>query len=117
MDDSPSTRAERALAGLRGVLREVGEASSATVRVTRGFVPLLTLLGARAEVTQPQLSDAIDVAFVELYKHPLTRSSGKLTAYLRARRLLPNEQSTESLIRFVVGQVIQRSPMPIPEVL
>lgn len=117
MNDSPDRRAERALASVRSVLREVGAASSATVRVTRGFIPLLTLVGGRAEITQVQLSTAIDAAFVELYKHPLTHSTGRLTAYLRSRRLLPNEQSTESLIRFVIEQVIQRSPMPVPDVL
>jgi ubiquinone biosynthesis protein len=117
VDESAATRAERILASVRSILREVGETSSATLRATRGFLPLLTLLGERTEVTQDQLSNAIDVAFVELYKHPLTRSTTKLTAYLRARQLLPNEQSTESLIRFVIEQMIKRSPMPVPDVL
>ena len=115
--NSSAGSAEGALDGVRGVLRDLGYLSSSTFRLTVGFVPLLKLLASESEVTAQQLTEAIDAAFAELYKHPLTRSTGKITSYLRARRLLPNEQSTESLIRFVVNQVLQRSPMPVPDAL
>ena len=39
----------------------------------------------------------------------------RLTGYLRARRLIPNEQSTEDLIRFMVDQAVARSPVQVPE--
>lgn len=114
---SSALRAERALDGVRGMLREVGVVSLSTLQLTRGFVPLLKLLSSETDVTTAQLSTAIDAVFEELYKHPLTRSTAKVTSFLRSRRLLPNEQSTENMIRFVVNQVIQRSPMPVPDAL
>lgn len=111
---SPS---EKALEGVRGALKELGQLSSSTYRLTRGFVPLLKLVTSEADITERELSEAIDTAFAELYRHPLTRSTGRFTSYLRSKHLLPNEQSTEQLIRFLVQQVIQRSPVAIPEVL
>jgi ubiquinone biosynthesis protein len=114
---SSASGPERALDGVRGVLRELGYVSASTLRLTRGFLPLLKLLATESDITSPQLTSAIDAAFEELYRHPLTRSTGKVTSYLRSRHLLPNEQSTENLIRFVVGQVLQRSPIPVPDAL
>lgn len=108
---------EKALESVRGVLRELGYVSASTLRLTRGFLPLLKLLASESDITARELASAIDAAFEELYRHPLTRSTGKVTSYLRARHLLPNEQSTENLIRFVVNQVLQRSPIPVPDAL
>jgi ubiquinone biosynthesis protein len=102
---------------VRGLLRELGGVSLSTLQLTRGFVPLLKLLSSNADVTAVQLSAALDAAFAELYQHPLTRSTAKLTSFLRTRGLLPNEQSTENMLRYVVDQVLQRSPMPVPEAL
>ncbi|MGB0955200.1 MAG: AarF/UbiB family protein, partial [Panacagrimonas sp.] len=63
------------------------------------------------------MSEVIDVAFKGFYRHPLMHSSGRLTTYLRKRRLIPNEQSTEELIRYLVDQVLSRSPVVVPEAL
>ncbi|HUP92650.1 MAG TPA: AarF/ABC1/UbiB kinase family protein, partial [Solimonas sp.] len=101
----------------KGVLRELGSFGLATYRVSRGFVPLLKLLASEPDATREDLAIAIDQAFTALYKHPLLQGTERLTQYLRKKRLIPNEQSTEELIRFVVDQLIQRSPVAVPQAL
>ncbi|TXH03564.1 MAG: AarF/ABC1/UbiB kinase family protein [Nevskiaceae bacterium] len=101
----------------RGILREIGSLTVSTVQVSRGFVPLLRMLANEADTTREELSAVIDQAYAALYKHPLMHQTERVTAYLRRRRLIPNEQSTEDLIRFVVEQVVARSPMPVPDAL
>jgi len=99
----------------RGVLKELGSLTYQTWQVSRGFVPLVNLLTHESDVTRDELAAAIDKIFDGLYRHPVTRSAEKITRYLRSKRLIPNEQSTEELIRFVVDQLIQRSPVPVPQ--
>lgn len=106
-----------ALDKARGVLRELGSLTYQTYQVSRGFVPLVNLLTHEQDVTREELSAAIDKVFDGLYRHPITRSAERITQYLRAKKLIPNEQSTEELIRFVVDQLIQRSPVPVPEAI
>lgn len=100
-----------------GILRELGSLSVSTYRVSQSTVPLLRLLGSGGDVTREDLSQAFDTLFDALYKHPLLRSTERVTAYLRARGLIPNEQSTEELIRFVVEQAVARSPVDVPDAL
>jgi predicted unusual protein kinase regulating ubiquinone biosynthesis (AarF/ABC1/UbiB family) len=100
-----------------GLLGELGQFSVATLRSARGFRPLLRLLADEGDIAREDLGAAIDAAFEGLYAHPLMRQSGRLTGYLRQRRLIPNEQSTEELIRFVVDQTVARSPIPVPQAL
>ncbi|MDB5973496.1 MAG: AarF/ABC1/UbiB kinase family protein [Nevskia sp.] len=101
----------------RGLVRELGALGLSTVRVSRGFVPLLKLLASEEDVDRAQLGLVIDRAFGGLYQHPVLRSTERITQVLRKRRLIPDEQSTEDLIRFVVEQVVARSPVPVPEAL
>jgi len=101
----------------RSLLRELGSITVSTLQVSRGLLPLGRLLASGDEVTPAQLGAAIDRLFEKLYEHPLVQQSGRLTLRLRAKGLIPNEQSTENLIRFVVDQSLQRSPVPVPEVL
>lgn len=101
----------------RSLLRELGSLTVSTWQVSKGLAPLGRLLASGDEITQPQLAAAIDKLFVKLYEHPLIQQSGRITARLRAKGVIPNEQSTEKLIRFVVDQSLQRSPVPVPEVL
>lgn len=101
----------------RGILRELGTLTVSTYRASRGLVPLLKLLGNDADVTRDDLSRAIDSAFDGLYKHPLMRSTERVTTFLRRRRLIPDEQSTEDLIRYVVEQLVARSPVQVPDAL
>lgn len=100
-----------------GLLKELGNLTVSTYRVTRGFGPLLKTLAHENDVTRDELAAAIDQAFKELYRHPLLRSTEKLTQYLRRKKLIPNEQSTEDLIRFVVEQLTARSPVPVPQAI
>lgn len=99
-----------------GVVREIGRFSISTYKLTRGFGSLFKLVAAERDVTRGELASAIDQAVEGFYRHPLMKG-GKLTTYLRSRGLIPNEESTEDLIRYVVDQVLSRSPMPIPEPL
>ncbi|HSW13328.1 MAG TPA: AarF/ABC1/UbiB kinase family protein [Solimonas sp.] len=100
-----------------GLLRELGALTSSTYRLSKGFVPLVKLLAAEPDITRDELTYVIDKAFEGLYQHPLLRQSERLTSYLRRRHLIPNEQSTEELIRFVVEQITARSPVPVPDAL
>ena len=101
----------------RGLVRELGALGVSTVRVSRGFMPLLKLLGSDEDIDREQLGLVIDRAFAGLYQHPVLRSTERITQLLRKRHLIPDEQSTEDLIRFVVEQVVARSPVPVPEAL
>lgn len=98
-----------------GLLRELGALTRSTYRLSRGLAPLLRLLASEPDVTREDLGNAVDRAFEGLYEHPLLRQTERLTTYLRARRLIPNEQSTEDLIRFMVDQAVARSPVQVPE--
>ena len=100
-----------------GLLRDLGALTVSTYRVTQGFKPLFKQLASESDITREELSASIDIVFESLYRHPLLRSSERVTAYLRARRLIPNEQSTEDLIRFVVEQAVARSPVQVPDAL
>ena len=99
------------------LLREIGRFGISTFDASRGFAPLVKLLASEGDVDRQHLHDAIDRAFAGLYKHPLVRQTERVTQRLRERGLIPNEQSTEELIRFVVEQMVARSPVPVPDVL
>jgi ubiquinone biosynthesis protein len=101
----------------RGVLRELGALSYQTWQVSRSFGPLVKLLASDRDVTREELGTGIDTVFAGLYRHPITRSAERITAYLRQRRLIPDEQSTEELMRFVIDQLAQRSPVAVPQAL
>lgn len=101
----------------RRLLGEFGSFTVETIRLPGAFLPLLQLASHDQDVTQAQLADALDRTFDGLYRHPVTRYAERLTRYLRGHRLIPNENSTENLIRFVVDQTVQRSPVQVPEPL
>ena len=101
----------------RGILRELGALTVSTYRASRGFVPILRLLAEERDTTRDELAVAIDQAYAGLYKHPLMGQTARVTTFLRKRKLIPNEQSTEDLIRFLIEQTVARSPMPIPDAL
>jgi ubiquinone biosynthesis protein len=97
--------------------RELGRLSTSTYRASRGFAPLLKLLASEDDLTRDDLALAVDRAFDGLYQHPLMTQSQQLTHFLRKRRLIPDEQSTEELIRFVLEQTVARSPVAVPQAL
>ncbi len=99
------------------ILRDLAGLTTQTLAISRGVVPLVQLVSHDRDIAREDLASAIDALFTPLYDHPLTQTTERLTQYLRERRLIPNEQSTENLIRFVVDQLVQRSPVEVPEML
>jgi predicted unusual protein kinase regulating ubiquinone biosynthesis (AarF/ABC1/UbiB family) len=67
------------------------------------------------DVQRTELATCLDEVFADLNDHPISSYSRDLTAYLRQISFLPNEESTENLIRFLVKQAVLRSPVDIPE--
>ena len=99
------------------VLKGAGSVARGSVALPSVFWPLIQLLLADRDVSALELNAELDKLFAELYEHPLSEQSRSLTAYLRRYRILPNEESTENLIRYLVKQAVLRSPVDIPEVV
>lgn len=99
------------------VLRGAGGFAVSTVKLPKAFWPVAQLLIREQEVSREELAQDLDNLFVVLYQHPLSEHSRSLTTYLRKYKLIPNEESTENLIRFLVKQVVARSPVEIPDVI
>lgn len=100
-----------------GIVREIAGLTSQTVAISRGLVPMVQLVAHERDITRDELRLAIDSAFAPLYEHPLTNTLESLTKVLRDRRMIPNEQSTENLIRFLIDQLVARSPVEVPDML
>ncbi|WP_097461824.1 AarF/UbiB family protein [Mangrovitalea sediminis] len=99
------------------ILRGAGSFAMSTAKLPSAFVPLARLLLRDEDMTRAELATELDRLFAVLYEHPLSEHSRALTVYLRRYRLIPNEESTENLIRFLVKQVVLRSPVEIPDVI
>ena len=84
-------------------------------RVAAAFLPLTALLAREGHITSAELGRELDRLFETLYKHPLTAQANQVTRYLRERKVLPNEETTEGLIRYVVEQTVARAPIPVPQ--
>ncbi len=99
------------------VFKEAGLYTWHSLNVTRAFLPLARVLAVRENATVEEVSAIIDSIFAALYEHPVTRQGHTLTDFLRKKNILPNEQSTEKLIRYVVDQILLRSPVKVPEMV
>ena len=99
------------------VLRGAGGFAISTVKLPKAFWPLAQLFLREENVTREMLAEDLDSLFATLYQHPLSEHSRLFTTYLRKYKLLPNEESTENLIRFLVKQVVSRSPVEIPDII
>ena len=99
------------------VVRGAGALARGTVKVPAAFVPLVGLVVREEDISREELHAVLDGVFEALYAHPVSEHSRALTLYLRRYRLIPNEESTENLIRFLVKQVVLRSPVEIPDVI
>jgi len=99
------------------VFKGASEIAASSVALPKAFAPIVRLLVTERQIEQPELSEELDRLFVELYRHPVSEQSRALTAYLRRYRFIPNEESTENLIRYLVKQTALRSPVDIPEVV
>lgn len=96
-------------------LKLAGDSTLKTISLPKAFVPMAKLFTHNHAVEAHDLTYALDVVFNSLAAHPMTTGSRRFTDFLRNNRLLPNEHSTEDLIRFVVNQSVARSPMPVPD--
>ncbi len=99
------------------VLKGAGDIASSSARLPSAFSPIVKMLLADREITAAELSEELDALFDKLYGHPISEHSRALTAYLRRSRFIPNEESTENLIRYLVKQTVLRSPVDIPEIV
>ena len=95
--------------------KEIAQLPGSTARVVTAFAPLTRKLGGETHIGEAEFSREIDRIFAALYAHPLTEKTRSITTYLRSRNFLPNEGSTESLIRYVVNESVERSPIPVPQ--
>ncbi len=97
--------------------RSTSDFTVGVARIYRSLLPLIELINRRGEITEQELHKALDQLFQALQEHPVTLQLRTLTSRMRSGNLLPNEQSTENLIRFLVEQVTARSIVPIPKQL
>jgi hypothetical protein len=96
------------------LVRSTGDFTVGVAKIYRALLPLVELINRRGEITEPELHKALDELFLALQAHPLTLQLRTLTTRMRSGNLLPNEESTENLLRFLVDQVTSRSVVPIP---
>ncbi len=115
--DEAVSRLSPVIRGTGRLLRGAGEFTSRTVQIPVSFLPLLQLLGRNEPTDEEELSEVLDTLFQSLYEHPVTTHTRRLSDVLRRYKLIPNEQTTERLIHFVVNQAIMRSPVPVPEAI
>ena len=96
-------------------LRSAVRLPQSTTRIVAALLPLTRLMAQPAHIGAAELGRELDRIFEALYEHPLTEQTRRFTSYLRARNVLPNEGSTENLIRYLVNQAVARSPVPVPQ--
>lgn len=96
-------------------LKGVGDLAFSTLKLPKAFVPLAQLLISEDDVQRETLAHELDLLFVALYQHPISEHSRSLTQALRRYKIIPNEDTTEGLMRFLVRQVIARSPVEVPD--
>ena len=96
------------------IVRNTGEFTVGIAKIYRSLPPLIELINRRGEIREQELTAALDEIFSALRKHPVTLQLRNLTTRMRSENLLPNEQSTENLIHFLVEQITARSVVPIP---
>ena len=96
------------------MVRNTSEFTIGVAKVYRSLLPLIELINRRGEIREQELAAALDEIFAALREHPVTLQLRNLTTRMRSENLLPNEQSTENLIHFLVEQITARSVVPIP---
>ena len=96
------------------LVRSTSDFTVGVAKIYRSLLPLIELINRRAEISEEELGAALDEIFLALHEHPVTLQLRNLTTRMRSGNLLPNEESTENLIRFLVDQVTARSVVAIP---
>ena len=103
------------LRGTGGLTLRASRFPASMARAVAAFLPMTALLAREGHITSQELGHELDRLFETLYKHPLTAHANEVTRYLRKHKVLPNEETTEGLIRYVVEQTVARSPIPVPQ--
>jgi predicted unusual protein kinase regulating ubiquinone biosynthesis (AarF/ABC1/UbiB family) len=96
------------------LMRSTGEFTLGVARIYSAMLPLVQLINRRQPVTGQELHAVVDGIFEALQAHPVNIQLRSLTSRMRRDNLLPNEQSTENLIRFLLDQVSARSAAVLP---
>jgi len=99
------------------VFKSASDLASSSVALPKAFVPIFRLLMTERLIEREELAEELDTLFEQLYLHPVSSHSRSLTDNLRKSRFIPNEESTENLIGYLVKQAVLRSPVDIPEVV
>ena len=109
------TQGLRLLRGAGGLALQAARLPESASRVVALVAPLTRLLARPTHITGEEFARELDRLFAVLHEHPLTEQTRRLTRYLRSRNVLPNEGSTEGLIRYLVQEAVARSPIPVPQ--
>jgi len=121
MDDENPINLEQWLPALREhtgrILRSTGQYASGMAKIYVAMRPLASLINRHADISEKELHEALDTLFQSLQNHPITAQLTQLTRRLREDNILPNEESTENMLRFLMDQVTARSVIPIPDQL
>ena len=96
------------------LVRSTSNFTMGVAKIYRSLVPLIDLFNRTSDISEDELGRALDEIFLALQEHPVTLQLRSLTTRMRRGNLLPNEESTENLIRFIVDQVSARSVVEIP---
>lgn len=94
--------------------RTTGKFTVGVANIYRALTPLIELLNRKTDISESELGTALDEIFLALNDHPLNSQLRSLTTRMRSENLLPNEESTENLLRFLIDQVTSRSVVAIP---
>ena len=113
--ESAHAQGLRLLRGAGGLALQAVRLPESTTRIVAAFLPLTRLMAQPAHIGEAEFGRELDRIFAALYQHPLTEQTRRFTTYLRSRNMLPNEGSTENLIRYVVNEAVARSPIPVPQ--
>ncbi len=96
------------------LVRSTGDFTVGMANIYRSLLPLIKLINRKADISEKELGRELDKIFLALQEHPVTSHLQDLTSRLRSDNILPNEASTENLLKFVVDQVSARSVVAIP---
>ncbi|HMO48094.1 MAG TPA: AarF/UbiB family protein [Rubrivivax sp.] len=104
------------LRGASGLaLQAAAQLPQSSARVLAAVLPLTRMLARPQHLDAAEFGRELDRIFDALYQHPLTEQTRRFTRYLREHDMLPNEGSTENLIRWVVNEAVARSPIAVPQ--
>jgi len=108
---------DKAFSPAQNARHKAMEWSGDTLSLLQSTAPLRDLLSSREPVERREFTQALETIVQAMKKHPVTPALSGWADSLRKKNVLPNEQSTEHLLRFLLDQLRKRSPVPIPDLL